>query len=190
MATTNFPSLVLTINIFIVLSLIVCVSTAAAGKPRPTFHYRKEKLSHLHFYFHDIVSGRNPTAVQVAKATTTTASPTGFGAVMMIDDPLTASPDPKSELLGRAQGIYASASQNDLGLLMTMNFAFMSGKYNGSNLSILGRNAIFSEVRELPVIGGSGLFRWARGYAQARTHWIDLKTGDAIVEYNVYVMHY
>lgn len=190
--STNFPSLLLTINIFIVLS-IIAVSAATAGKPRPRptlIRYRKEKLTHLHFYFHDIVSGRNPTAVQVARAATTTDSPTGFGAVVMIDDPLTASPDPNSELLGRAQGIYASASQNDLGLLMTMNFAFMAGKYNGSTLGILGRNAVFSEVREMPVIGGSGLFRWARGYAQARTHWIDLKTGDAIVEYNVYVMHY
>jgi hypothetical protein len=42
----------------------------------------------------------------------------------------------------------------------------------------------------MPVVGGSGLFRFARGYAQFSTHWIDLKTGDACVEYNVYVFHY
>ncbi|CAN1772854.1 Dirigent protein 22 [Linum perenne] len=60
---------------------------------------------------------------------------------------------------------------------MVFNFAFKEGKYNGSNLSVLGRNR-------------SGVFRFARGYAQARTHWIDLKSGDAVVEYNVYVFHY
>lgn len=90
----------------------------------------------------------------------------------------------------KAQGIYASAFQNDFGLLMTLNFVVATGKYNGSTLSVLGRNAILSEVREMPVVGESGLFRWARGYALARTHWLDIKTGDATVEYNVYALHY
>lgn len=45
-------------------------------------------------------------------------------------------------------------------------------------------------VREMPVVGGSGLFRFARGYAQAKTHSIDFKTGNAVVEYDVFVLHY
>ncbi|XVF07417.1 hypothetical protein REPUB_Repub06bG0137100 [Reevesia pubescens] len=151
---------------------------------------KREKLSHLHFYFHDIVSGRNPTAVQVASAAMTNKSQTGFGAVVMVDDPLTASPDHNSKLVGKAQGIYASASQDELGLLMLMNFAFMEGKFNGSSLSLLGRNTVFSTVREMPIVGGSGVFRFSRGYARAKTHIFDIKTGDAIVEYNVYVFHY
>jgi hypothetical protein len=150
----------------------------------------QEKLSHLHFYFHDIVSGPNPTAVRVAQATTTNTSPTGFGAVVMIDDPLTLQPESGSTLVGRAQGIYALASQEEAGLLMVMNFAFVEGEYSGSTLSVLGRNTVFSEVREMPIVGGSGIFRFARGYAQARTHTFDLKTGDAVVEYNVYAIHY
>ncbi|KAG9444167.1 hypothetical protein H6P81_015507 [Aristolochia fimbriata] len=161
---------------------------AKPGSPskghHPVFGTRKEKLSHLHFYFHDIVSGRNPTAVMVVRPPSFNASATGFGTVVMIDDPLTEGPVQGSKLLGRAQGLYASASQKDLGLLMNMNFHFVAGKYNGSTLSVVGRNPVFSEVREMPVVGGSGLFRWARGYAQARTHWFDLKTGDAVVEYN------
>ncbi|PPD66454.1 hypothetical protein GOBAR_DD36668 [Gossypium barbadense] len=49
---------------------------------------------------------------------------TSFGTTFMVDDPLTEKPKPTSKLVGRAQGIYAFASQSDLGLLMVMNFAF------------------------------------------------------------------
>ncbi|KAI6696652.1 hypothetical protein NL676_016771 [Syzygium grande] len=150
----------------------------------------KEKLSHLHFFFHDIVSGRNPTAVRVAEAKMTNTSATAFGLVVMIDDPLTEGPELSSKIVGRAQGLYSSASLNDVGLLMVQNYVFTEGKFNGSTLSVLGRNAVFSDVREMPIVGGSRLFRFARGYAQARTHSLDLKTGDAVVEYNVYVFHY
>lgn len=120
----------------------------------------------------------------------TNTSLTGFGTLVMMDDPLTETPDPKSKLVGKSQGIYASAAQEELGLLMVMNLAFMEGKYNGSTLSMLGRNRVFNAVREMPIVGGSGLFRFARGYAQAHTHTFDVKTGDAVVEYNVYVFHY
>ncbi|MBA0861135.1 hypothetical protein Goshw_024836 [Gossypium schwendimanii] len=159
------------------------LSPSSLGLKKP------EKLSHLHFYFHDVVTGKNVTAVRVAKAPTTTKS-SPFGAVAVMDDPLTISPDIGSKLVGKAQGIYALASQTEASLLMAFNFAFVEGKYNGSNLSVLGRNPVFSAVREMPVIGGSGVFRFARGYAEARTHTFDLNTGNAVVEYNVYVFHY
>ncbi|XP_011039496.1 PREDICTED: dirigent protein 22-like [Populus euphratica] len=183
---------------FLILSVVLSFLIIANAKSQRFTRYlspatlglKKEKLSHLHFYFHDIVSGKNPTAVRIARADMTNTSSTGFGMVAMIDDPLTMTPELSSKLVGRAQGIYASASQNDIGLLMTMNFVFMEGKYNGSTLSVLGRNSVLSTVREMPIVGGSGLFRFARGYAQASTHMFDSTTGDAVVEYNVYVFHY
>ncbi|KAJ4705527.1 Dirigent protein [Melia azedarach] len=183
---------------FTIFLIILSSSTLSSAKSQhfsrtissKSLKLKKEKLSHLHFYFHDIVSGKNPTAVRVAQANMTNTSPTLFGVVVMIDDPLTVAPEPSSKLVGRAQGIYASASQNETGLLMVMNFVFMEGKYNGSTLSVLGRNTVFSTVREMPIIAGSGIFRFARGYAQAKTHTFDLRTGDAIVEYNVYAFHY
>ncbi|RWV94587.1 hypothetical protein GW17_00042866 [Ensete ventricosum] len=148
----------------------------------------REKLSHLRFYWHDVVSGPDPTAVPVAQATNASAS--GFGTVVIIDDPMTVGPELSSRLVGRAQGFYALAAKEEAALLMAMNLAFVEGKYNGSTIAVLGRNAVFSGVREMPVVGGSGLFRLARGYAQARTYSFDTRTGDAVVEYNVFVMHY
>ncbi|XP_058734440.1 dirigent protein 20-like [Vicia villosa] len=149
---------------------------------------KKEKLSHFKFYWHDILSGKNPSSIMVVPPTSN--STTAFGLVNMIDNPLTLGPELSSKLVGKAQGFYASASQVELGFLMAMNFAFVEGKYNGSTITILGKNPAMHKVREMPVVGGSGLFRFARGYAQAHTHWIDLKSGDACVEYNVYVFHY
>ncbi|XP_050234059.1 dirigent protein 23-like [Mercurialis annua] len=150
---------------------------------------KKETVTNLQFYFHDIVSGKNPTAIQVARSPNTEKSPTLFGAIMMADDPLTQGPEPNSKLVGRAQGLYASAGQTELSLLMAMTFSFIDGAYNGSCISILGKNSAMSPVRELPVVGGTGVFRLARGYAIAKTHWFDGSTGDAIVGYNVTVLH-
>lgn len=188
----NFSSLCTIPLTLLLLLTLVGASEYRFSRPlsRAKLGLKKEKLSHLRFYFHDIVSGHSPTAVRVAEAPTTKNSSTAFGAVVMMDDPLTAGPELGTKLVGKAQGIYASASQTELGLLMVLNFAFVEGKYNGSNLSVLGRNAVFSPVREMPIVGGSGLFRFARGYARARTHKVDLNTGDAVVEYNVYVLHY
>ncbi|OWM82636.1 dirigent protein 21-like [Punica granatum] len=159
----------------------------SAHKPWVPAKHR-EKLTHLHFYFHDIISGRNTTAVRVAGAPASAKSPTAFGTVFVTDDPLTLGPDLGSRLVGRAQGMYGSASLAELGLVMVMNFVFLEGKYKDSSLSLLGRNNVLSEVREMPIVGGSGMFRFARGYAQVRTHMITAE--QATVEYNVFVYHY
>ncbi|CAN6577186.1 unnamed protein product [Malus baccata var. baccata] len=161
-------TILITISFFFFSTLVTSETHHFSRPLSPSKHgLKREKLSHLHFYFHDIVGGRTPTAIKVAEALTTNTSMTGFGTVVMMDDPLTIGPESSSKLVGKAQG-----------------------KYNGSTLSVLGRNAVFSAVREMPIVGGSGLFRFARGYAHASTHQFDIKTGDAVVEYNVYVFHY
>ncbi|CAA7016184.1 unnamed protein product [Microthlaspi erraticum] len=131
--------------------------------------------------------GRHPTAVKVAEAAQTNTSKTYFGSVFVMDDPLTLLPDVSSKRIGYAQGMTVSASQTELGLLMIFHFVFTEGEYNGSTISILGRNLVFSDVREMPVVGGSGAFRFARGYAEGKTHSLDVKTGNAILEYNIHL---
>ncbi|KAJ9559198.1 hypothetical protein OSB04_013812 [Centaurea solstitialis] len=152
--------------------------------PSKSFPFKKEKITHIHFYFHDITSGNHPTAFKVAEATVTNTSNSLFGIVVMIDDPLTMGPERTSKIVGRAQGLYASADIDEFGLLMVLNYVFVEGKYNGSTLSILGRNLVMSTTREMPIVGGTGLFRFARGYALAKTHFFNISNGDAIVEYN------
>lgn len=147
-----------------------------------------EKHTRLHFYFHDIQSGQNPTAIRIVRPPNKPVD--SFGTTFITDDALTEKPEASSKLVGRAQGIYAFASQHDSVLLMVLNFAFIEGMYNGSTLSILGRNPFKNAMREMPIVGGSGVFRYARGYALARTFSFNPKTGDAVVQYNVSVLHY
>ncbi|XP_074320758.1 pterocarpan synthase 1-like [Silene latifolia] len=144
----------------------------------------------LTFYYHDTLSGSNPTSVQIAKVSGSNNSPSTFGSLSMIDDPLTETADSSSKLIGRAQGMYAMADQNEFATIMIMNILILDGDFNGSTLSVLGRNIVNAPgVQELPVIGGTGGFRFAKGYAQAKTQTYDKKTGDSVVEYNVFVTH-
>ncbi|KAJ6307382.1 hypothetical protein OIU76_017221 [Salix suchowensis] len=113
-----------------------------------------------------------------------------FGSTFMVDSPLTEEPEPTSKLVGRAQGMYSLASQHDAGLLMVLSFAFLEGTYNGSALSILGRSPVLDNVKEMPIVGGSGLFRFARGYSLSKTVSFSQKNQNAVVEYNVTVVHF
>lgn len=81
-----------------------------------------------------------------------------------------------------------TSQENDMSLLMTLTYNFVSGIYNGSSLSIVGRNPVMREVREMPVVGGTGVFRLARGFALAKTYSIDQV--NAIIGYNVTIVPY
>nr|KJB44164.1 hypothetical protein B456_007G238200 [Gossypium raimondii] len=81
-----------------------------------------EKITCLHFYFHDIVDGKHPTAMQIIRVPNRTAT--------------------------------------------SLVTTFMG-------------NA---------TVGGSRIFRFGRGCALAKTVWFN-KNGNAIVEYNVTVVH-
>ncbi|XP_073013306.1 dirigent protein 23-like [Typha latifolia] len=142
----------------------------------------------LHFYMHDTLSGRSPTAIRsVVGPVALPSMPFNFGDLYMIDDPLTRGPSPSSEILGRAQGFYSFASLSDQSLLLAVNLVLDSGEYNGSTLTVLGRDRILDPVRELPVVGGTGAFRMTRGYVLLKTNWLNQTTGDAVVEMDVHV---
>lgn len=189
----------LTAMVVVALALVAMAATPAraeADDPEKVdvwftrLSHAERKTTRLHFYFHDTLSGKNPTAVRVAEAKMTEKSPTFFGLVNVIDDLLTEGPEPESPLVGRAQGFYASAGLESLGLHVNVNLVFTSPEYNGSTLSILGRNPALETYREMPIVGGTGVFRLASGVATARTYFLNFTTGDAIVEYKVIAMHY
>ncbi|KAJ0976148.1 hypothetical protein J5N97_018113 [Dioscorea zingiberensis] len=151
------------------------------------------KRTHIRFFFHNsihrlVTTPANPILQPVPMQTNSKL----FGSIAVLDDPLTEGPDRTSKLVGRAQGVsvFSSRSAAEPATLMNVNLIFTGGKHNGSTLVVLGRNAIHSEIRELPVIAGTGKFRLARGYAKVTTHSHNLTAGRAVVEYNVHVFHH
>ncbi|KAJ0810398.1 putative dirigent protein [Helianthus annuus] len=149
----------------------------------------KPRISNFRFYGHIIFGGPNATVVNVVPPRVNVKK-RSYGLVNMMDIPLTKTPESGSKLLGRVQGIDGRAWHEKLVQLMAMNIVFFTKKYNGSTLTLLGRNPMSDEVREMPVVGGSGLFRFARGYLQASTYSVDFQTRDNVIEYIVHVFHY
>lgn len=152
----------------------------------PSERRSQSYFTHLHFYFHDILDSEHPTTLKIINPPRE-LSHGAFGATYIIDNPLTEKPDLSSKLVGRAQGTYALASQQfgDFAFKMDVNFVFTEGKYKGSSLTMLGRNVILDAVREMPIVGGTGAFRFARGFALAKTVWYNSTSGNAIEEFNV-----
>lgn len=174
------------------LSNVIGEETGFVGTlhPKSLGLHKKQTLSHFKFYWHDIVSsGANSTSATIIPPLPKYNTTTSFGMVNVMDNPLTLGPELGSKLVGRAEGFYALTSQSQINLLMVMNFALFEGKYNGSTITIVGRNAVSENEKDIPVVGGSGIFKFAKGYAHAKTYFFDPKTGDATTEYNVYVLH-
>ena len=177
MATSTAPVLLL-LPLLLSMSAVLTLAADSNG------------TTHLSFFMHDITSGSNPTAVKVIKGpgSTLTAPTLGmtFGDTTVIDDPLTATSSPTSAELGRMQGIYMLASQSGAALMVCANLLLTSGAHNGSTLAVMGRDDTGEDVREIPVVGGTGTFRMATGYVLWKTPQ-GINGTDATVQLDVYV---
>ncbi|KAH7654916.1 Dirigent protein [Dioscorea alata] len=106
------------------------------------------KKTRLHFFSHKTIhhlSSPATTIIQplITMQPTTNTENSHFGNIAIVDDPLTDGPDPKSKMIGRAQGvsIFSSNNANDPAKLVNLNLVFTEGKHNGSTLVMLGRDA-------------------------------------------------
>ncbi|EER91665.1 dirigent protein 1 [Sorghum bicolor] len=166
-------------------SLVFSMAAAVVGETggdvgRPT---------HLHFYFHENFSGGpNGTTVVVSKVRGGSNNSSFFGGVFVVDDMLREGPDPASQLLGRAQGLTVGTSLSDGALLTVLNFVFTEGAYSGSSLTLLGR-ALLGTVMERPIVGGTGVFRMARGYTLSKMVQSPDPNNLLVLEYDAYIWH-
>lgn len=187
--------------VLILLSMATIMGTANGVAMRPesmekwlkTRYRVKERVTPLQFYVRDVFStpttmNVTTTNVIVAKANSTFGSPTLFGLVAVIDDPVTVGPEPKSKIMGRAEGIITFASLEKISLHMTFTIVFTNGKYNGSTLSFVGHNScLAAELGQISIVGGTGAFILARGVAFINSISSN-SSGDTLFEYNAFVL--
>ncbi|KAL0434006.1 UNVERIFIED_CONTAM: Dirigent protein 21 [Sesamum latifolium] len=106
------------------------------------------------------------------------------------DDPLTLGPELSSELIGYAQGITTSTSVEELILFEPFTFVFTNKAYNESTLAVLGSTPMLQKYRELPIVGGTGVLRLARGLISYQAYAYNSTSGDGTIEVDMVVLHY
>ncbi|VAI09439.1 unnamed protein product [Triticum turgidum subsp. durum] len=157
--------------------------------------------THLHFFMHDAYDGPRPTAALIVTGReplplpsddgatdqeATSSSPRRFGDIAVMNNALTEGPERGSARVGSAQGFTVRVAEhgavNDLSLHLVME----AGEYGGSSLAVKGRVDTGAAVRECIIVGGTGRFRFATGYALSRSYDYDVASG-GVVEIDVYV---
>ncbi|MBA0577301.1 hypothetical protein Golob_025260 [Gossypium lobatum] len=109
-----------------------------------------------------------------------------FGSLFAIDGPFTVGPEPTSTLIGNAQGLYVSSSQDHVVFttFMYTNFAFTSGRFNGSSFSLFSRSSSLDAIHELAIMGGRGALRMAKGFDLTQITFVNLTACNVILECN------
>ncbi|XP_012467529.1 dirigent protein 15 [Gossypium raimondii] len=163
-------------------------------------HAMVEKVTRLHFFYHDIPVGNNPTTVLIAHANITDNffSPSPYGSLYAMNDPLTVGPDLTSTVIGNAQGMYLALSHDPVKFTAVFyaDFGFTTGRFNGSSFSLFSRYPPTDfvpspgTIREMAIVGGRGAFRMAKGFALLRATSSNATTGNASLEFNVTLYHY
>ncbi|KAK7344542.1 hypothetical protein VNO77_14268 [Canavalia gladiata] len=91
----------------------------------------------------------------------------GFGTITVIDDVLTSQLELGSQIIGKAQGVYVASSADGSRQMMAFTTLFEGGEY-GDSLNFYGIYKIGSTMSQLCVIGGTGKFKNAKGFAELR----------------------
>ncbi|KAF7848272.1 hypothetical protein BT93_L2138 [Corymbia citriodora subsp. variegata] len=161
--------------------LMHCFSSQATVQPPWT--------TEMVLYFQDFAAGPNATLIPVAGIAGKLWTFSQFGTVYVTDDFITETPDPNSPLVGRGQGMYVTSALDGSSTHAMFSIAFTNRAYNGSTLEIQGTSKQFEAVREYSVVGGTGKFRFVRGYTTFETISADTARAYSVLRCNVTIRH-
>ncbi|XP_073054735.1 dirigent protein 25-like isoform X2 [Primulina eburnea] len=91
-----------------------------------------------------------------------------FGTMTVFNDELTEGHEMGSGLVGKAQGFYLSSSQDGSSFTMAFSVMFASGSY-ADTLSFFGVNRAAVAESHLAIMGGTGKYVNAKGFAKVKT---------------------
>ncbi|XP_057796768.1 dirigent protein 22-like [Salvia miltiorrhiza] len=160
------------------------------------FTYSQAKLRHhketeMTLYYKDYAGGPNATSIPIPGPSTGPLNFTMFGAMFVVDDPAVEDiEDASAPIIARGRGVYIISALDGSHAQLLMSVVFINGKYKGSTLEIQGSYAQFEPVAEAAVVGGTGKFRLARGYATYEILSYDPVSGYSVTRSNITVLHY
>ncbi|KAI3716725.1 hypothetical protein L1987_67801 [Smallanthus sonchifolius] len=117
-----------------------------------TYPKNKYKQTNPVLYVHDNLTGDDKSAMTVAGKDGPTTSIMHFGTLLVHDDPVIVGPNPGSQEVGRAQGMYINGQLDGKALYMTFSVRFTNGEYKGSTLEIQGSDPFVLKEREFSVV--------------------------------------
>ncbi|XP_049379945.1 dirigent protein 10-like isoform X1 [Solanum stenotomum] len=91
-----------------------------------------------------------------------------FGTLTVFDDELTEGHELNSGLVGKSQGFYISSSEDGSSQTMAFTVMFHSGSYSDS-LSFFGVHRVRVSESHLAIMGGTGKYVNAKGFATVKT---------------------
>lgn len=110
--------------------------------------------------FPSVNAGQLPSGVSIQQLM--------FGTMTVIDDELTEGHELGSGLIGKAQGFYVVSSEDGNSQTMAFTTMFQSGNYVDS-LSFFGVHRTAVSESHLAIMGGTGKYVNAKGYANVKT---------------------
>ncbi|CAK9157990.1 unnamed protein product [Ilex paraguariensis] len=148
------------------------------------------KETNMTIYFQDRFAGPNTTTVPITGIPGHLWTFGSFGTVFGIDSPITQGLEGSSEQIARGQGVHVTSALDGSATYVSISIVFMNEEFSSSTLEIQGANYLYVNVRELAVVGGTGQFRYARGFATFETAFLDMKAAYAVIRCNITVEHY
>ncbi|XP_022747406.1 dirigent protein 9-like [Durio zibethinus] len=119
-----------------------------------------------------------------------------FGSITVIDDELTEAHELGSAVLGKAQGFYLASSLDGTSQTIALTVLLHGGEHGHEledAISFFGVHRTVSQESQVAVVGGTGKYENARGYATVETlHQEDqhITDGvDTILHFNVYLTY-
>lgn len=167
--------------------LCLCFTISILMRCHPSEATQPPQTTEMVLYFQEFATGPNTTLVPVAGIAGKLWTFSQFGTVFVTDDFITETPDPDSPLVGRAQGVYVTSALDGSRTHVMGSIVFTNRDYNGSTLEIQGTGKQFEAVMEYSVVGGTGKFRFARGYTTFETVSVDMRRGYSVIRCNVTV---
>ncbi|XP_010243746.1 PREDICTED: dirigent protein 9-like [Nelumbo nucifera] len=116
-----------------------------------------------------------------------------FGTITVVDDELTEGHELGSSVVGKAQGFYLASSLDGSSQTMVLTALFHGGDHEDDSISLFGVHRTAAPESQIAIVGGTGKYENAQGYATIQTiHPSDQHTTDGVetvLQFSVYLAH-